>query len=154
MKENTFPYTFQITTSLPTSTTRDKNLTAKFSKIAKLVRKNGRKLSLARVTRQLDFCRFPAIPRPDIYFHMSLESATTIFTIFLGYINHPEEIARIVSSTFSFERWRASLLVCTIYCLTSHDPVFMTKPRIDIFLFPFIPSPSAPLSRRETTLDS
>lgn len=55
---------------------RGKNVTTKFSKIAKLVGEKWEKV-VAHVTRQLDFCRFPANPSSlDIYFHMSLESAT------------------------------------------------------------------------------
>lgn len=53
-----------------------KKLTTKFSKITKSVRKNGRKLSLTS-RDSWTFTDFRQIPRPDIYFHMSLESATT-----------------------------------------------------------------------------
>lgn len=46
---------------------------------------------------------------PTFIFTCPSNQLRPIFTIFLRYINHPEEIARIVSSTFSFERWRARL---------------------------------------------
>lgn len=71
-------------------------------------------------------------------FHLSVESAMIIFTIFRRYIvnqagNSRGSFGRV--ATFSFYSLaRASSLVCRIYCLTSErDPVYYTRPKIDFF---------------------
>lgn len=104
------------------------------------------------------FADFRQIPRPSTFiFTCPSNQLRPIFTIFLRYINHPEEIARIVpSSTFSFEEVAREL--ARLHNLSSYvtrSRVYdKAKDRYFFFLFPFLPPPpSLSLQRRLLTRD-